>query len=274
MDINIDGKDAQITLDTEKTLADVLAGLEEYLENAGFCAIAIEIDGVPIPESEIAGRLTALVNEVALLNVKTRTAAEMAVEALIDIYNFISYMQDNTLTNEQLVNLKTRPSLSYLKNKESFLYEKIMTYISNASYDEMKKELCGVIDERNAEIADPKKELQAMSGDVESVCERLASFPLDVQTGKDARAAETVEKFTFVMQKFFRLLLLSRFYGMVLNSFLKNEEITEFNSMLKEFLAAYENNDFVLSGDLAEYEIAPRFENLFKQILKNPAFAG
>ena len=37
----------------------------------------------------------------------------------------------------------------------------------------------------------------------------------------------------------------------------------EFNSALKELLQAYEQNDSVLIGDLAEYELAPRLRSLY-----------
>jgi hypothetical protein len=43
--------------------------------------------------------------------------------------------------------------------------------------------------------------------------------------------------------------------------------IAEFNTALKEMLAAYERHDTVLVGDLAEYEIAPRLLGLHTAVL-------
>jgi hypothetical protein len=40
-----------ITLDGEKTLVEVLAGISRYLESAGFCASAVEVDGAPVKSS-------------------------------------------------------------------------------------------------------------------------------------------------------------------------------------------------------------------------------
>jgi hypothetical protein len=126
--------------------------------------------------------------------------------------------------------------------------------------------LQAIINERKNEIQSPLSELKGMAEDVKAVCGRLEEFSLDVQTGKDAKAAETVEHCAFIMQKFFRLLLLSRFYGVSHEAVFAGEEMNEFNSVLKECLAAYENSDIVLSGDLAEYELAPRFRNLYASL--------
>ena len=41
------------------------------------------------------------------------------------------------------------------------------------------------------------------------------------------------------------------------------EYLTEFGAALKELLAAYEQRDAVLVGDLAEYELAPRLRDLY-----------
>jgi hypothetical protein len=38
--------------------------------------------------------------------------------------------------------------------------------------------------------------------------------------------------------------------------------LAEFNAALRELLAAYEQRDTVLVGDIAEYEMAPRLRNL------------
>lgn len=52
-----------------------------------------------------------------------------------------------------------------------------------------------------------------------------------------------------------------------LNKNLYNEEdkIQELNEKLKETLEAFENGDYVLIGDLFEYEISPIIENYIEQ---------
>ncbi|MDR2490980.1 MAG: hypothetical protein LBD20_06215 [Spirochaetaceae bacterium] len=267
MDIYIDGKDANITLDTEKTLGDVLAGISEYLEHSGFLISAVELDGTTADGEAVAGLFQQPLSNVHKLNVQTRTAAEMALDALLQTQDIISSCENTIHTDKKLYTAFINcPPVTYLEEKENGIYNLIISYISNGMYNELKQELQAVIDERKNEITCPKTELKAMAEDVTAVCRRLEEFPLDVQTGKDAKAAETVEQCAFILQKFFRLLLLSRFYGVVHEAVLAGDEMNEFNAVLKEFLAAYENNDIVLSGDLAEYELAPRFRHLYASL--------
>ena len=267
MDILIDGKDANITLDTEKTLGDVLAGISEYLERSGFLISAVELDGSVINREAVDSLFQQPVSDTSKLNVQTRTAAEMTLDALVQTQTLVSLCENTMHTDAELYTAFINcPPLTYLNEKENSVYNLIISYISNGMYNELKHELQAVIDERKNEIHSPKAELKAMSEDVMAVCGRLEEFSLDVQTGKDAKAAETVEQCAFILQKFFRLLMLARFYGVSHEAVLAGEEMNEFNSVLKEFLAAYENNDIVLSGDLAEYELAPRFRNLYTSL--------
>jgi len=56
------------------------------------------------------------------------------------------------------------------------------------------------------------------------------------------------------------------------NLYTEEERIQELNEKLKETLEAFENGDYVLIGDLFEYEISPIIENYIektKMILSN-----
>jgi hypothetical protein len=102
---------------------------------------------------------------------------------------------------------------------------------------------------------------------VDDICARLAEFPLDIQTGKDARAAETVNVFSSLAEKVFRIYHALKIEGfpvaeIKVDTMSINDYITEFSKALKELLDAYEKRDTVLIGDLAEYEMAPRLRGL------------
>jgi hypothetical protein len=45
--------------------------------------------------------------------------------------------------------------------------------------------------------------------------------------------------------------------------------INDFNSPARELVQAYENNDTVLIGDLSEYEMAPRLQEIYNAITGN-----
>jgi hypothetical protein len=267
MDIFIDGKNADITLDGEKTLVEVLAGISRYLESAGFCASAVEVDGAPVYGSGIDELSGKSIGEVAALNIKTRTAAEMAADALIDIQNFARAEEE---AGEEVSNFDSiNAALEFLKEKETALYSIIFDKLEKHEYKLLLDELENIIEERKTELAEPVCCLRGLADKVKDVCEKLTSYPLDIQTGNDAKAARTVEECTQIMRKFFRIVLLSQFYGQSFTGVLNSETMKEFNSILSEFLAACENRDIVLSGDLAEYELSVRFSALYNAVLES-----
>jgi hypothetical protein len=136
------------------------------------------------------------------------------------------------------------------------------------------RDLQKVIRERLRELEDPRREIAASGPLVEAVAGRLEDLPLDIQTGKDGRAAETVQLFSSVAGKLFRLLGLLKLEGyspetLTVDGVPIFEYVGEFESALKELAAAYEAKDAVLVGDLAEYELAPRllkFHSAFSSV--------
>ncbi len=62
------------------------------------------------------------------------------------------------------------------------------------------------------------------------------------------------------MGKLFRLLPMLSFLEIKTDSF--KSLLEEIGSILRELLSAYESQDTVLVGDLAEYEIVPRLGSL------------
>jgi hypothetical protein len=88
-----------------------------------------------------------------------------------------------------------------------------------------------------------------------------------MQTGKDARAVETINTFTGVTEKIIRIFNILKSEGFPTGN-IKIENMTidaylcDFTAVLRNILNAYEQHDTVLAGDIAEYEIAPRLRNL------------
>ncbi|MDR2143053.1 MAG: hypothetical protein LBP29_01630 [Treponema sp.] len=113
-----------------------------------------------------------------------------------------------------------------------------------------------LINERIRELRDPAAEIKASFPATSEIAKRLEDLPLDVQTGKDARAAETLALFSGLSEKLFRLLYILRSRGAAAESM--NGFLGEFGSAVKELHSAYANKDTVLVGDIAEYELAPR----------------
>jgi len=114
-------------------------------------------------------------------------------------------------------------------------------------------------------VHEPEKELERLHSPIEEICSKLVDLSLDIQTGKDRNAAETIQYFTGIAEKIFRI-----FKQLVIQGFITDTTVIEllnnFAETVKELLEAYERQDSVLIGDLAEYEIAPRLKVLYTTI--------
>jgi hypothetical protein len=105
----------------------------------------------------------------------------------------------------------------------------------------------------------------------------MEELPLDMQTGKDQRAAETVQLFSQMGEKLFRIFFIQKSEGLSLDALTIDDLpargfIKEFNAILEELSSAYKNHDTILVGDIAEYELAPRLVKLYtalKDVLKS-----
>ncbi|MDR2184802.1 MAG: hypothetical protein LBO80_03920 [Treponema sp.] len=278
MEITINGVPADITLETEKTIGDLLSGLENWLEGSGHYLSGLTVDGKVIGAAGVASALDLSLEQIGALDIKTSTWSLFVLEAL--------YTLRNTLTDYEAASFDEQKSLAGGWTESAaarFLAEKFPGLSARAG-----KALAGeglspgevrfLAEERIREIENPRQELGRAGPALTEIVKRLEDLSLDIQTGKDGRAAETVSLFAGISEKIFRLLPLLKSQGLDLDS-LEVEGapfktfLEEFTAAVKELLAAYETKDAVLAGDLAEYELAPRLGK-FYAVIRSGAEAG
>jgi hypothetical protein len=264
MDITINGSPIDIILDDEKTVGDLVAGLCDWLLGSGLFVGSVEVDGKTTPASGVAELLSVNLSDARSVNINTVAAAELCVEALTVSAVIIARCEAAPAEKDALVaKWREGPSVSFLKTYEPEVYELIEKILAG----EYPGTIESVLAERERELSAPVKEFLDAENAVAALVGRLGDLALDTQTGKEARAAETVRMFSILTSKLFRLIPLLRSSGIEFEKLSLDEKFfEEFDSALKEFLAAYENSDTVLSGDLAEYEIAPRLNDLYAAV--------
>ncbi|MDR0998663.1 MAG: hypothetical protein LBL70_06310 [Treponema sp.] len=263
MDITINGRNADITLENEKTLGEVLAGLETWLRDSGHRLSGLEVDGEKVDSLSLEGFFNREVADIEALNLSTSSWAELAVEALTGLYGETGKFLDCSFGERAALkqNWERSPGGCFLAEHMRDLYALADGTFSGEGLG--PGDLQKIIQERLRELEDPRREIAAAGPLVEAVAGRLEDLPLDIQTGKDRRAAETVQLFSTVAGKLLRLFGLLKLEGyspetLTVGDVPMFEYIGEFESVLKELAAAYEAKDAVLVGDLAEYELAPR----------------
>jgi hypothetical protein len=96
---------------------------------------------------------------------------------------------------------------------------------------------------------------------------RLREIPVQLQTGKDLLVLETIHEFSDGLQGLYQLIPLVSLTGRPASD-IQIGEISldawpsEVSPFLSDLLEAMKSRDTVLVGDLSEYEIAPRIEQL------------
>jgi len=254
MNININGAITDITLENEKTVGDIVAGISDWLAGSGFVIYALEIDnkdaGAMLDEA-----FKLKLEELNSINIKTRTQAELCVEALVEAKTLI---EEGAFPKWQ-----ESASASFLRDIEPELYAAVEDIFTGKA----ENQLDAIIEEREQELRNPAHEFLKIETQVQDLIARLTDLALDIQMGKDRQAAQTVQIFAGLCAKIFRLIPLLRLSGIEFEKInLAPGFFEDLYSSFRDFLSAYEASDTVLSGDLAEYEIAPRLGELYSSL--------
>ncbi|MDR2575832.1 MAG: hypothetical protein LBC52_05250 [Treponema sp.] len=267
MKIKINGVDADIKPENEKTIGEILSALDAWLTGTGHRLSGLNIDGKEINAQEMELSFSRGIETVDTVDISTTTLPQLVADSLgrtiQDIQDFqtLGFDEKAGFTDKW----KTSPEGCLLAEQYPELFNwTIKTFSGEGCSPQV---LTALFEERLCELLDPAGEMSRTAKIVDDICARLAEFPLDIQTGKDARAAETVNVFSGVAEKVFRVYHTLKIEGfpvteIKVDAMPINDYITEFSKALQELLDAYEKRDTVLIGDLAEYEMAPRLRGL------------
>jgi hypothetical protein len=271
MKITIDGKAADIALEKEKNLGEILGGIGDWLEGSGYSLSGLRVNGEALGAGAIAGSFDLDLDSIETLDIQTTGLPLLMAEALGDMRRELGNYANAPFEERRSVEQRwtESPAASFLAECLPDLFG--MAERSFRGEDPAPASLVSLADERLRELRDPLLELKGIEALVESTAQRLEDLPLDIQTGKDSRAAETVQVFSTVTEKLFRIFSLLKLEGyladtVVIDAMSFSAFIDNFSAALKELLAAYEAQDAVLVGDLAEYELAPRLRTFYSAI--------
>jgi len=277
MDIFINGKQAEITLENESTFGDVIAGIEKWISPSGNRIQKISINNKEILADALEEEFGINIENIGKLDISISAWRELAAEALGDLYETITTYGNASFEERGEISSSWKNSFA-----ARFLFSDIPEIYEIACRTMMGEGLPVqtlriIIEERLREISDPGQEIDNSEAQVKAIAARMEELPLDMQTGKDQRAAETVQLFSQMGEKLFRIFLIQKTEGLSLETLTIDNLpakvfIEEFNNILDELSSAYKTHDTILIGDIAEYELAPRLIKLYtllKDILKS-----
>jgi hypothetical protein len=271
MNISIDGKQADITLEQEKTVGDVLSALEDWLRGSGYRLSGIRVDGERVGEESLARFFDRDLSTVENLELWTSSWVEHAVQSVVSLYEALRELEDSAYPEREALRVRwtALPEARFLNVEIPELWTLAEKTFAGEGLN--PTELRNLLEERLRELENPRRELTAAGALVEALVQRLRDLPLDIQTGKDRRAAETMGIFSTLAEKLVRLFNLLKIEGLLPENIMVGEApvldyIGEFDSTLRDLIRAYEERDTVLVGDLAEYELAPRLLQFYTAI--------
>jgi len=275
MEIRINDKTLDIKLDTENTLGDVLSGLGQWLGTCGHRISELIVDGSKVKSSMIEEIFSKDVKLIQLLDIYTQSTAELTAASLLNLLEDIEEYEnlDHDKKSEYFNKWKESAAALFLCAELKDLYAFCVSVFSDGSMD--TKTLTVITEEIQREVNDPVSEITKIEPILIDICDKLIELPLDIQTGKDSKAANTIQIFTAVTDKIIRIFRQLCIQGYILPDSISaddvtlNELIINFGKILKDLLDAYEKNDTVLVGDLTEYEASPMLKEIYTAILEN-----
>jgi hypothetical protein len=270
MDIFINDQIAGITLESEKTLGEVLAGIDAWLGGSENRISGLRINGAIISSEVLAEVFELNLKDITRLDITISTVSQLALEALYHSQAVLGAYENAAFEDRPGIqdDWEASAAAHFLAEQMPDIYGSLQKALST---ELPLGEMYTFLNERIRELVEPETEFQDAGALVSSIAVRLEDLPLDMQTGKDRRAAETVRLFSYTVEKLFRLLKVLQVQGFALESLSIDtlpfyEFIGAFSATLKELLAAYSAQDVVLVGDLAEYELSPRLVKLYTAI--------
>ena len=273
MNIFINNKQAEITLETEKNLGQVMSGLEQWISPTGNRIHNISINGQTVPDEHLQKVFSTEIKEIERLDVSICSWRELAAEALEHLHDTCSMYEDAVFDERKNIfnDWENSYAARFFASDIPDFYRLAANTLSGEGFT--AADLKNLIEERLREIVDPEKETQTCETLVKQIAARMEELPLDIQTGKDERASETIRLFSQLGEKLFRIFFVYKSAGLSSDAFTVDDQsfrefMDGFNSALRELSGAYQNQDTVLIGDTAEYELAPQLLKFFSA-LKN-----
>jgi hypothetical protein len=274
MQLTVNGQVIDITLENEKNIGEVLTALEQWLTDSGHRIAGLGIDGQKISASMLETVFSKEINSVKALDIHTDVLADLTISSLVTLLDDIKEYESMSFEDKTKFfdNWNESACSRFIDSEIKDLYTLCVNTFLHGDITPFT--LYSITEERIREVKEPLNELINLESILDEVCEKLVNLPLDIQTGKDLIAAQTIQIFSAVTEKIIRI-----YYQLDIQGYFNTEQtqnktkivqyISEFTNVLKELLDAYERNDSVLVGDLAEYEASPKVKELYTAILNN-----
>ncbi len=288
MRILVNNEEIDFTLENEKTLGDVMTEIEKWIQESGFNITSLKANGKTLPLQDKNTWYGIGINDIDTLEMTASHISQLRAENLETAYQYLSLLQNalsrkdsklfnelkvglpfmiESLENNFLIDRKTTEGLDRIKRLKG---EELISLDQNLSH-----EMENFIDDMKVSVKNAYNEILKPADSLKSLVEELVTSEREIsevsillQSGRDREAMDKIVRFSDLTSRLFRILSSMDFSGIISIEELKiggksgKEFYRELNGILGELIEAFGIGDYVLIGDLLEYEIAPRLEML------------
>lgn len=292
MEVLINREQVDVTLEHERTLGEVMEGLRGWLNDSQLFITdvlvdqqdvrldapenwadtdiddvgRIEIRALPPWEVKAAG-LEVLVQYFTLLQDSLRTGDAAQVRALAADAESIAaslpiYAQDLVDEDERsdpFFRIVDAPEIRGGELPADDRHTELLGYLDTA---------ITVLTARGREIAHPLPEAHATARAIRGLVPDMSEVSVLLQRGEDRRAMDYIVRFTELVAKLLRIMphALRQNEDPAASTAELERYGTELNTTLQELVGAFGTQDSVLIGDLVEYELVPKIEELLSYV--------
>jgi hypothetical protein len=287
LEILINEEKVDYTLENEKNLGEVITSLENWLQNSGFIITSIKRDTLELLTDKRSDWETTAIADIEKLALTAKTVNELHISTCENVIAFLSLLKraveqaDHGLLSElstgfpfvveslRLVfsNNRLIPIANEIRDFEAL---KPLLSLEGLSPENAKSEtetierLYDKVTILIYELKYPSDALKNITSDLKASIKDISDVSILLQTGKDRKAFDSIIHFSELFQSFLRVFTyLKSIKKLELSSYKigdisLDEYYNNLNGILEELHNAFTINDFVLIGDLLEYEIAPK----------------
>jgi hypothetical protein len=276
--IKVNGEPINFTLEKESSLSDVVREVRRWAGGGGFVVTAALMGGrdlLSVPAAEWESMPIASVKELAF---RVSSTTDVRIEHWAAVRSWMGLLAREIAspgasldelaagipaTLSSIGKNPFMPARSQEMERFAALCEGLDASAIRQWPRETREEAAGLLarlgaalDARIKAASNPQEALKDRLPRLRELQAAIPDVPLFLQTGKDRQAMDIVTDFTELFQKLLDIVPFLPKDGE------RDRVFEELNPILRQILQAFDARDFVLIGDLFEYEVAPRLGRL------------
>jgi hypothetical protein len=293
VEIYINEEKIDFTLENEKNLGQVIESIENWLKNSELVITSLKHDDRELSFENREQWSGMGIDSVTRLSITVRTPSELHIATCENVLTFFTLLaramdeHNETLARElssgfpfviESLRLVFDYHNIYPVGSDILDIERIGKSISQEGIDavtspESRKTIDRLVEKTTLllnELTYPIESLRSIMKQLEASIAEISEVSILLQTGKDKKAFDTIVRFSELFQSLLRIFThIKTTKKLTLSDYRIGESNLEeyynnLNRTLKELHDAFTINDFVLIGDILEYEIAPKISDLIR----------